>query len=43
MKTSKFSEDKLKKKYVHSMGQEISPPYGQVILVSGYLVLTAVN
>ena len=31
------------KRYSTSMGQHLSPPYGQVILVSGYPVLTAVN
>ena len=31
------------KKYLTSMGHRLSPRYGQVILVSGYPVLTAVN
>ena len=31
------------KKYSTSMGQHLSPRYGQVILVSGYPVLTSVN
>ena len=31
------------KKYLTSMGRHLSPRYGQVILVSGYPVLTAVN
>ena len=31
------------KRYSTSMGQHLSPRYGQVILVSGYPVLTAVN
>ena len=31
------------KKYSTSMGRHLSPQYGQVILVSGYPVLTAVN
>ena len=31
------------KKYSTSMGQHLSPRYGQVILVRGYPVLTAVN
>ena len=31
------------KKYSTWMGRHLSPRYGQVILVSGYLVLTAVN
>ena len=31
------------KKYSTSMGRHLSPRYGQVILVSGYPVLTAVN
>ena len=31
------------KKYSISMGRHLSPRYGQVILVSGYPVLTAVN
>ena len=31
------------KKYLTSMGRHLSPQYGQVILVSGYPVLTAVN
>ena len=31
------------KKYLTSMGRHLSPRYGQVILVSRYLVLTAVN
>ena len=31
------------KKYLTSMGPHLCPRYGQVILVSGYLVLTAVN
>ena len=31
------------KRYSTSMGRHLSPRYGQVILVSGYLVLTAVN
>ena len=32
-----------RKKYSTSMGGHLSPRYGQVILVSGYPVLTAVN
>ena len=31
------------KKHLTSMGRHLSPRYSQVILVSGYLVLTAVN
>ena len=31
------------KKHLSSMGRHLSPRYGQVILVSGYPVLTAVN
>ena len=31
------------KRYSTSMGRQVSPRYGQVILVSGYPVLTAVN
>ena len=31
------------KRYSTSMGRHLSPRYGQVILVSGYPVLTAVN
>ena len=31
------------KRYSTSMGRHLSPRYGQVILVSGYSVLTAVN
>ena len=31
------------KKYSTSMGRHLSPRHGQVILVSGYPVLTAVN
>ena len=42
LKTSNLSADNLKK-YLTSMGQHLSPRYGQVILVSGYPVLTAVN
>ena len=42
LKTSNLSADNFKK-YLTSMGRHLSPRYGQVILVSGYLVLTAVN
>ena len=42
LKTSNLPADNFKK-YVTSMGQRLSPRYGQVILVSGYPVLTAVN
>ena len=42
LKTSNLSADNFKK-YSTSMGRHLSPRYGQVILVSGYLVLTAVN
>ena len=38
LQTSNLSADNLT-----SMGRHLSPRYGQVILVSGYLVLTAVN
>ena len=37
-----FSADNFKK-YSTSMGRHLSPQYGQVILVSRYPVLTAVN
>ena len=39
---SNFTADNFKK-YSTSMGQHLSPRYGQVILVRGYPVLTAVN
>ena len=42
LKTSNLSADNFKK-YLTSMGRHLSPRYGQVILVSGYPVLTAVN
>ena len=42
LKTSNLSADNFKK-YSTSMGRHLSPRYGQVILVSGYPVLTAVN
>ena len=42
MKTSNLSVDNFKK-YLTSMGQHLSPRYGQMILVSEYPVLTAVN
>ena len=42
LKTSKLSADNFKK-YSTLMGRHLSPRYGQVILVSGYPVLTAVN
>ena len=42
LKTSNLSADNFKK-YLTSMGQHLSQQYGQVILVSGYPVLTAVN
>ena len=42
LKTSNLSADSVKK-YSTSMGRHLSPRYGQMILVSGYLVLTAVN
>ena len=38
LKTSNLSADK----YLTSMGRHLSPRYGQVILVRGYPVLTAV-
>ena len=40
--TGNLSADNFKK-YSTSMGRHLSPRYGQVILVSGYPVLTAVN
>ena len=42
LKTTNLSADNFKK-YLSSMGRHPSPRYGQVILVSGYPVLTAVN
>ena len=42
MKTNNLSADNFKK-YSTSLGGHLSPRYGQVILVSGYPVLTAVN
>ena len=42
LKISNFSADNFKK-YSSCMGRPLSPRYSQVILVSGYLVLTAVN
>ena len=42
LKTTNLSADNFKK-YLRSMGRHLSPRYGQVILVSGYPVLTAVN
>ena len=39
----KFGDLFTSKKYSTSMGRHLSPRYGQVILVSGYPVLTAVN
>ena len=42
MKTSNLSADNFKK-YLALMCRYLSPRYGQVILVSGYPVLTAVN
>ena len=42
LKTSELSADNFKK-YSSLMGRHLSPRYGQVILVSGYPVLTAVN
>ena len=42
LKTSNLSADEFKK-YLTSMDRHLSPRYGQVILVSGYPVLTAVN
>ena len=41
-KTNKLSADNFKK-YSTLMGRHLSPRYGQVRLVSGYPVLTAVN
>ena len=42
LKTSNLSADNFKK-YSTSMGRYLSPRYSQVIMVSGYPVLTAVN
>ena len=42
LKTSNLSEDNFKK-ILDLHGRHLSPWYGQVILVSGYPVLTAVN
>ena len=42
LKTSNLSADNFKK-YLTSMGRHLSPRYGQVIQVTGYPVLTAVN
>ena len=42
LKTRNLSADNCKK-YSTSMGRHLSPQCGQVILVSGYPVLTAVN
>ena len=42
LKTSNLSADNFKK-ILTLMGQHLSPRYGQVILVSGYPVSTAVN
>ena len=42
LKTSTLSAGNFKK-HLTSMGRHLSPWYSQVILVSGYLVLTAVN
>ena len=42
LKTSNLSADNFKK-YLTSMGRHLSRRYSQVILVSGYPVLTAVN
>ena len=42
LKASNLSAGNFKK-HSTSMGRHLSPRYGQVILVSGYPVLTAVN
>ena len=42
LKTSKLSADSFKK-YSTLIGRHLSPRYGQVIVVSGYPVLTAVS
>ena len=42
LKTNKLSADNLKK-YSTLMGRHLSPRYGEVILINGYPVLTAVN
>ena len=42
LKSSNLSAANFKK-YLTSMGRHLSPRYGQLMLVSGYPVLTAVN
>ena len=43
MKIHNLVSGQLKKKHLTSMSFNLSPRYGHVVLVSGYLDLTAVN